>query len=108
MTQQKRLVIEGGYEGVIVEDRYNPLIRRREIKAILSHIGRGTPMRYVVREAIAKAYNVDLDLVYVRRIQTERGWGRTIVEAHIYDSKERALKFEPKYIIERNKGFEEE
>lgn len=105
--QTRKIVVEGGYEGEVVEDRYNGLIGRREVKVVLYHSDKGTPMRYSVREALAKTYGTDLDRVYVRRIISERGLSRTIVEAHIYDSKDRALKFEPKHIIERNKGFEE-
>lgn len=105
--QARKITVEGGYEGEVVEDRYNRLIGRREVKVVLYHSGKGTPMRYSVREALAKTYGADLDRVYVRRIISERGLSRTIVEAHIYDSKDRALKFESKYIIERNKGFEE-
>jgi len=59
-----------------------------------------------VRLAVAKAYGVDVSRVYVRSIKTEYGIGESIAEVHIYDTKEQALKFEPKHIIERNGGVE--
>ena len=97
-----------GYEAYITGDRYNPLIKRRELEITVLHVGKSTPSRIQMRMAVAKALNVDVKRVYVRRLKTEYGLGRTIAEVHVYDSVERALKFEPKHIIERNKLPEEE
>ena len=104
----RKITIGEDYVGEIVEERYNPLIKRKEVTIVISHPNAGTPMRFVVREAIAKHYNVEIDKVYVRKIESEYGMAQTRVYAHIYDSVERALSFEPKHIIIRNKGFEEE
>ena len=90
------------YQGEVVNERYNPLIKRLELDIRIAHIGKGTPSRGILRKAIADAYNVDINRVYVRKIESEFGWGVTRVEAHIYDSPERAKLFEPEYIIKRN------
>jgi small subunit ribosomal protein S24e len=106
----ERKIIDLG-EGVwaeIIEDRYNPLIKRRELKLRINHVLKPTPMRITLRTSIANSFNVDISRVYVRSIRTEYGIGRSIAEVHIYDSKEKALEFEPKYIIERNGGVEPE
>ena len=97
-----------GYEFYVVRDWYNPLIKRREIDAIILHVGKSTPSRMQLRLKIAEALGVDVKRVYIRKIQSEYGVGRSRVEIHVYDTPERALQFEPKYIIERNKLPEEE
>lgn len=98
----KTIKIGEEYAGEVVEEKYNPLIKRIELKIKISHIGKGTPSRGLVRKAIADAYNVDINRVYVRKIESVFGWGVTNIEAHIYDSLERAKLFEPKHIITRN------
>ncbi len=94
----------------VIEDRYNPLIGRREVKLRLHHELKPTPPRITVRMSVANAFSTGLDRVYVRSIKTEYGIGISVAEVHIYDTRERALQFEPEYIIERNGGvnpFEE-
>ena len=98
----KTIKIGDEYAGEIIEEKYNPLIKRVELKIRISHIGKGTPSRGLVRKAIADAYSVEINRVYVRKIVSDFGWGVTNIEAHIYDSPERAKLFEPKHIITRN------
>jgi small subunit ribosomal protein S24e len=92
----------GEFSGEIVEDKYNPLIKRREVVIRIAHIGKSTPSRGLVRHEVAKAYNVDVNLVYVREIRTEYGMGVSNAVIHIYESVERAKQFEPPHIIKRN------
>ena len=106
-SEQRRIIDLG--EGVwaeVVEDRYNPLIGRRELTLRINHVLKPTPMRIMLRMTIANSLGVDVSRVYVRSIRTEYGIGRSIAEIHVYDSKEKALEFEPKHIIERNGGVE--
>ncbi len=98
----KTIKIGEDYMGEIIEEKYNPLIKRREVYIKLSHIGKGTPSRGLVRKAVAEHYSTEIDRVYVRKIESEYGWGVTNIEVHIYDSPERAKMFEPEHIIKRN------
>jgi len=108
-SEAKRLEVDmEGYEFYIVRDRYNPLIKRRELDFLVLHVGKPTPGRMVLRYKLSKALGVDIKRLYIRSIMSEYGVGRTHVEVHVYDSVERALQFEPRYIIERNKIPEEE
>jgi len=94
----------------VVEDKRNELVKRRELTLRIHHELQPTPPRITVRMAVASALGVGIEVVYVRRIKTEYGIGQSIAEVHVYDSKERALEFEPEYLIERNGGvnpFEE-
>ncbi|BEP18626.1 hypothetical protein PYJP_19780 [Pyrofollis japonicus] len=96
-----------GYEVYVTKDWYNPLIKRREIDATIIHVGKPTPSRMKLRTQFAKALNVDFKRVYIRSVKSEYGVGISRIEVHVYDDVERALQFEPKYIIERNKLPEE-
>ena len=91
----------------IVEDRRNPLLRRRELKVEIWHIGLSTPRRLEVREEVAKMLGVDKDVVYVRHIYTEFGIGKSVAEVHVYDRKEDGEAIEPLYIRLRNMPREE-
>jgi len=92
----------GDFTGEIVEEKYNPLIKRKEILLRIGHIGKSTPPRGLIRHEIAKHYGVNVELVYVRNIKTEYGMGVSNAIIHIYESVERAKKFEPPHIIKRN------
>ncbi len=96
------ITIAEGYEGGVVREKYNQLIKRREVIIKVFHSGMGTPSRSLIKRALANAYGVSTSCVYVRRIISERGMNSTIVEAHIYESPEKAKAFEPEYIIKRN------
>ncbi|RLF13787.1 MAG: 30S ribosomal protein S24e [Thermoprotei archaeon] len=91
----------------ITKERENKLIGRKELLVLIKHVGMGTPARYEVRERIAKAFNIPIDLVYVRSLRTEYGKGESIAEVHIYNDPKRALAFEPEHIRIRNLPPEE-
>ncbi len=101
------LPLPEGYEVEVECDWYNKLVRRRELDLVIKHVGKPTPKRLEVREAVAKAFNADIKRVFVRSLKTEYGWGVTRAEVHIYDDEERARSFEPKHIRIRNATPEE-
>lgn len=84
----------------IVEDKYNPLIERRELT--LEVISKITPKRVELRKALATIFKVPLDCIYVRSCMTSFGTNRSICRVHIYKDAERAKQIEPKYIQLRN------
>ncbi len=97
-----RTIQLGEFTGEVVEEKYNPLIKRRELIVRIAHIGKSTPGRGMIRYELAKIYGVDVDRVYVRKIETEYGMSVSNAEVHIYDDPERAKKFEPPHVIKRN------
>lgn len=97
-----KVVQLGEYSGEIVEEKYNPLIRRKEVVLRVAHIGKSTPSRWLLRSEVAKLYGVSIEQTYVKHIYTEYGMGVSKVKVHIYDSAERAKQFEPEYVIKRN------
>jgi len=96
------------FEIKIISEKDNPLLGRKEIEFIVFHAGQGTPKRTDIRKKLAAVLNKDLDCVYIKYLYSETGKPETKGEARVYESKERALAIEPKYIIERNKLETEE
>jgi len=91
----------------IVKERENPLLERKELELIVHHFAKGTPRVCDVRQYLASQLKVDINTVYIRKMITEFGVGRSRVEVHIYKSPERARKVEPLHIILKNLSPEE-
>jgi small subunit ribosomal protein S24e len=93
----------------ITQQRYNPLLKRKEIAFELEHVQtRGTPPRLEVRKTLAELLKTNLDAVYVKRIETKAGTMLATGEANAYDSAQQGRVVEPKYILARNLPEEKE
>jgi len=92
----------------ILEERENKLLGRKELKIMVFHDLKGTPTRQDLRKLLAEMYKVPLERIYIWRIKTLYGIGRSVVEAGIYESEERAKAIEPKYVLERHSPKKEE
>jgi len=86
----------------ILEDRYNPLLCRREIKFLVEHIGRPTPIKFEVRKYLAAMLNKDLDLVYIVRFVTKTSTNISEGLCHVYDSRDYAERLVPGFIRRKN------
>ncbi|UCC33110.1 MAG: hypothetical protein JSW53_04840 [Candidatus Bathyarchaeota archaeon] len=87
----------------ITSQNQNPLLKRRELAFRIEHKEtEGTPPRIEMRKKLASKLKTDIELVYVRRIETQTGTMITIGEATAYDSVEQARLLEPKHIVVRN------
>jgi len=87
----------------ITSQAYNPLLKRKEVAFEVEHEGTGgTPLRFEVRKTLASLLNENLELVYVKRLETKTGMTVAIGEANVYDTIEQARLVEPQYIIARN------
>lgn len=95
-------------ETTIIEEKYNPLIGRKEVDVLLTHLGEVTPTREAVRSKIAALLNIDLDHVVIQSIHGHFGEPRSRVTVHCYDKNEDVYVFEPKYRLKRNKIINEE
>jgi ribosomal protein S24E len=81
----------------------NPLMKRREVTFSVEHAQTGgTPTRVEVRKQLATLLKTDLDLVYIKQLETKTGTMVAVGEANAYDSVEQAKLMEPKHIIARN------
>lgn len=104
MSQQAKIKVSDKVEGIIEKETQNKVANRREVSIKLFHIGTGTPSRKEIRKAISSFYNVAEDLVTIRRISTSYGSGISLAKANIYSDKNNAIKYEPKYILDRDAG----
>jgi ribosomal protein S24E len=85
----------------------NPILKRREIIFIVEHPEKeGTPSRFEVRKKLAELLNEDLDVVYIKKLETKTGTKTTVGESNVYESVEQAQRVEPKHIITRNEPIE--
>lgn len=91
----------------ILNEKYNPLMKRREVQAELIHQSSGTPDRVSVRKLLASKFKEDVGKVYVIKMVTKTGTHKTICSAEVYDEEERARIVLPKHILIRNLPQEE-
>jgi small subunit ribosomal protein S24e len=87
----------------ITSQEQNPLLKRKEVSFEVKHKeAGGTPSRLEVRKELASKLKKDIELVYIRRIETRTGTMMAAGEAAAYDSIEQARLIEPEYIVVRN------
>ena len=87
----------------IISKEYNPLLKRKEVTFKVEHTETGgTPHRFEARKQLATLLKTDLELVYVKKMETKTGTMTAFGEANTYDSIEQAKIVEPKHIVARN------
>ncbi len=94
-------------EVYVESERYNPLLKRREVYCRLTFEGK-TPSRKEVRERIAGLMNAELERIVVDYIKTEFGKTEARCYVKIYDTVEDLKAIEEDHIIARNFAEEEE
>jgi small subunit ribosomal protein S24e len=87
----------------IISQQYNPLLKRKQIVFEIRHEDtKGTPPRIEARKALSEILKTNIELVYIRKMQTKTGTMKAEGEANIYDSIEQAKLVESEHIIARN------
>ena len=87
----------------IISKEYHPLLKRKEVTFKVEHTETGgTPSRFEVRKQLATLLKTDLELVYVKKMETKRGTMTAVGEANAYDSVEQVKLVESKHIVARN------
>lgn len=87
----------------IISDHEKQLLKRKEVYFKVKHDKTGgTPPRLEVRRAIANALKTKVDLVFVKKLETETGTHVAVGFANVYDTMDQARLVEPEYIIKRN------
>lgn len=94
-------------EVYVESERYNPLLKRKEIHCRLIFEGK-TPSRKEVREKIAGLMNAELDKIIIDYIKTEFGKTEAKCYVKIYDTVEDLKAIEEDHIIARNFAEAEE
>lgn len=87
----------------ITQQRYNALLKRKEVVFEVEHSQtKGTPSRLEMRARLAELLKTNLDVVYIRKVETKSGTMMAVGEANAYDGSEQAKLIEPAYIVARN------
>ena len=89
-------------EIIKTSDKYNPLLKRKELAFLINHPSKETPKLFEVRKALTTMFGVEEDAVYIRKLNTVTGTNQTRGKAEVYDDPERAKLLVHKYIQSRN------
>ncbi|MEM3555787.1 MAG: 30S ribosomal protein S24e [Candidatus Micrarchaeia archaeon] len=89
----------------VIEQKENPLLRRKEIRFEVSFTG-PTPSRKQIKELLCSKLGVDASLAVIDIV--EQGYGSTAARgyAKVYESKE-AMGIESKHKLDRDTGVKE-
>jgi ribosomal protein S24E len=86
-------------------DVMNTVIGRRELDLALTvSASEPTPSRGKVKGQLSASLGVGPDQVVVRRITHRYGSSVVDVRVHVYNTKELAATYEPKYLFDRDAG----
>ncbi|MEM1577865.1 MAG: 30S ribosomal protein S24e [Candidatus Pacearchaeota archaeon] len=86
------------------EIKENPLLHRDELKLNI-RFDKSVPSRKEIKQNLSKIFNVNEELISIRKIETFFGSKEMVVYAFIYKDKEWLNKLE---IIKKKNGREEE
>ena len=98
--------MELSLEVVILEERNNALLNRREIKTLLRNSA-GKIKRVEAADIIAKQLNVDRNLTIPINMKCETGKSDIYATMYIYNNEEEKKKSLPNYRILRNMSKED-
>jgi small subunit ribosomal protein S24e len=87
----------------ILSQRYNPLLRRKELVFEVDHSQEGqTTPRLELRKSLADLLKTKLDLIFVEKVETRTGTMTALGQANAYESVEQAKSVERDHIIARD------
>jgi ribosomal protein S24E len=96
---------EVAYQISIIEDKFNPLMERRELK--LEIASQATPKRDLLRKSVASSLKVPVERVYIKNVLSSYGKSIAVCKAYVYETAERGKQIEPEYVQHRNLSREE-
>ncbi len=91
----------------IIEKNEQSLLSRTEIIAKDSYTG-STPSRESIKERLAKALNANKDLLVIKHIYPEFGFGTAKIFAYLYSTKKNMKTIEPEYSLKRGEKNKKE
>ncbi len=91
----------------IISERYNPLLKRKEIRFIVEHDG-ATPKFEEVKAKLVAMLNADNNLLILEKIVEEAGMQRAKGYAKLYDDMNMLKFIEREHILRKNGLIQEE
>lgn len=91
----------------ILEEKENPLLKRKEIRFRVFHYGNPTPSRKEVREKLIAMLNADKNTFVLDRLVSS--FGREVSDGFgkVYESTEAMLSIEQEHVLRKNFSEEE-
>lgn len=86
----------------VLEEKANPLLKRREFAFEISHPTAGSPKREEVRTEFAKVAKAPKDRVIIERMHARYGTATTRGEAMVYETADAAKEIVREHILVRN------
>jgi ribosomal protein S24E len=90
----------------ITENKRNEMFKRQDILGEVEE--EIIPSREEIKKNLAAQLDTDEKKIVVRKIESLYGQKKNIIDARAYDDEEKMKEIEKKFVLERNKGKEEE
>ncbi len=85
----------------IVNEKDNPVLKRKEIEVIVEHIESPTPTRKEIKEHLKALKNYPVELMVIKKIEGTFGLGKEKALIFVYEDEEIMKKLEPDYLFKR-------
>ncbi|HIQ50679.1 MAG TPA: hypothetical protein EYH54_01760 [Nautiliaceae bacterium] len=87
----------------IIEEKENPILKRKEIKMLIEHLDSPTPSRTEIKKLLKALKDYDENKMVIKKVRNIFGIGKDEVLIFVYEDEELMKKLEPKYFFEREK-----
>jgi small subunit ribosomal protein S24e len=78
----------------IQEEKYNPFLKRRELKILVKHENEATPSKETIKNFLKGKFKVDDSQIKIDFILSKIGLAESLIKAKIYDEKIEVKKVE--------------
>ena len=78
----------------VLKDFNNKLCRRTEYVIEVDHISTKTPSKEEIKKKVADLTKSKEDIITLKGIYTQYGFGKSLIHAYVYDDKESLTYFE--------------
>lgn len=85
----------------VLNEIYNPLLKRKELQLEIAHDSSGTPNRVIAKQDIATQLGENAQKIHIISMKTLTGTNKAICKAELYDDPDRSKKIVPPYIQQR-------
>jgi len=78
----------------IQEEKYNPFLKRKELKILAKHESEPTPSKEMIKNFLKDKFGVDDSQIKIDFILSKVGLSESFIKAKIYDEKREVKKVE--------------
>jgi small subunit ribosomal protein S24e len=86
----------------MINEKNNPVLKRKEITVEIIHEKGGTPDRIAIRDFLASQIKEKSQNLYIIKVEGKTGSDSSVCQAEIYETKELAEEILPEYLSTRN------